>query len=88
MYLPTDSHNQVQRDFPACTKLTAVHVCLKLFKLAGKVLRGVYMRGKYLCKNSYLGIKEGGGHLLEGDKFSGTYGTAKALQHYSVFTEL
>ena len=33
---------------------------------------GVYTREKYLCKN--LGVKEGGGHLLEGGVFSGTYG--------------
>ena len=34
---------------------------------------GIYTREKYLCKN--LGVKEGGGRLLEGGMFSGTYGT-------------
>ena len=32
IYLLTDTRNQVQKDFSACTKLTAVQVCLKLFK--------------------------------------------------------
>ena len=36
-------------------------------------IRGIYTREKYLCKN--LGVKEGGGRLLEGGVFSGTYGT-------------
>ena len=36
MYLQTDTCNQVQRDFPACTKLAAVQVCLKLFKISWK----------------------------------------------------
>ena len=30
------------------------------------------MQEKYLTKN--LGVREGGGHLLEGGVFSGTYG--------------
>ena len=33
--------------------------------------RGAYIGEKYLCKN--LGVKEGGGCLLEGGVFSGTY---------------
>ena len=36
-------------------------------------IQGAHMREKYLCKN--LGVKEGGGHLPQGDIFSGTYGT-------------
>ena len=52
------------------------------------LIQGVYTRGKYLCKNSYLGVKERGGHLLDVGIFSETYGTAKALQYYSVLTEL
>ena len=38
------------------------------------LLRGVYTRKKYLCKK--LGVKEGGGHLLEGGVFSGAYDTS------------
>ena len=34
-------------------------------------LQGVYMGGKYLCKN--LGVKEGGGRLLEGGVFLEVY---------------
>ena len=36
-------------------------------------IRGIYTKEKYLCKN--LRCKEGGGHLLKGCVFSGTYGT-------------
>ena len=36
-------------------------------------IRGVYTREKYQCKN--LGVKEGGGRLIEGGVFLGTYGT-------------
>ena len=36
------------------------------------MIQGDYMGGKYLCKN--FGVKEGGGHLLEGGVFLGAYG--------------
>ena len=37
-----------------------------------RLLQRVYTRKKYLCKK--LGVKEGGGHLLEGGVFLGAYG--------------
>ena len=45
----------------------------KLTKHSQKTLdTGRLHGGKYLCKN--LGVKEGGGHLLEGGVFSEAYG--------------
>ena len=48
-----------------------------------RLIQGVYTREKYLCKN--LWVKEGGGRLLKGGVFSGTYSishiTAQVFNH-------
>ena len=57
-----------------------VHTCLRTMELNQKLTKhsqktldmGRLHGGKYLCTN--LGVKEGGGHLLEGGVFLGTYG--------------
>ena len=53
----------------------------KLTKHSQKTLdTGCLHGGKYLCKN--LGVKEGGGRLLEGGIFSGAYGNLKVHHCY------
>ena len=44
------------------------------------------MGEKYLCKN--LGVKEGGGRLLEGGIFSGAYGIGTLVALVAHFVEV
>ena len=62
--------------FPLPSGSSYIVICVYLFpnqkltKSMSEYARygGIYMREKYPCKN--LGVKEGGGHLLEGGVFS------------------
>ena len=72
---PRPASRRLQYDVILCvrTHLT-IELNLKLTKSLPRrhSLWGVYMRKKYLCKK--LGVKEGGGHLLQGGVFWGAYG--------------
>ena len=54
MYLPTDAHNQVQRDFLFLVQNS--QQCLKLFKSAGKV--GQKTKDMFECTKSRKEIHE------------------------------